>query len=135
MSDSQQSSTTDKVITNELRIALIRIGERIHQANKRWWIDPATGLPIQRNVGEALMLTVSELAEAMEGHRKTLQDEHLPHRMSLEVELADAMIRIFDLAAGLGIDLAGAIAEKCEYNRTRADHSHQARLAPGGKRY
>ena len=45
------------------------------------------------------------------------------------------MIRILDMGAGLGLDLGGAIAEKCAYNATRADHTHEARLAPGGKAY
>jgi hypothetical protein len=39
-----------------------------HEANRRWWLDPATGQPRERNVGELLMLCVSELAEAMEGN-------------------------------------------------------------------
>jgi hypothetical protein len=58
-----------------------------------WWSDPATGQPKDRNVGEILMLIVSEIAEAMEGHRKSLMDDKLPHRPMLEVELADACIR------------------------------------------
>ena len=37
----------------------------------------------------------------------------------VEVELADAVIRIADLAGALGLDLGGAIAEKLEYNRNR----------------
>jgi NTP pyrophosphatase (non-canonical NTP hydrolase) len=107
----------------------------VHAGNARWWQDPATGAPVQRNVGELLMLCVSELAEAMEGHRKGLPDDHLPHRSMFEVEIADCVIRILDLCGGLKLDLAGAVAEKRAYNRTRADHSHEARLAPGGKRY
>ena len=82
-----------------------------------------------------LMLTVSELSEAMEAHRKNLQDDKLPHRHGVEVELADAVIRIFDLAGALGFDLGAAIAEKLQYNLTRADHSLAARKAKGGKTY
>lgn len=107
----------------------------VHLANKRWWCDPATGQPLNRNVGEMLMLAVSELAEAMEGHRKDLQDDKLPHRKMLEVEIADCLIRLFDLSAGLGLDLGGAFMEKMEFNARRADHTNEARLAPGGKRY
>mgnify|MGYP000140159900 CR=1 FL=1 len=109
--------------------------ERVHAGNDRWWRDLATGERVTRNVGELLMLTVSEIAEAMEGHRKNLNDAHLPHRKSIEVELADAVIRIFDMAGGLGLDLAGAFEEKLAYNATRADHTHEARRAPGGKAY
>ena len=37
------------------------------------------------------MLIVSEIAEAMEGERKDLMDDKLPHRKMAEVELADAL--------------------------------------------
>lgn len=108
---------------------------RVHTANKTWWHDPATGAPLQRNVGEMLMLVVSEIAEAMEGHRKDLMDDKIPKRKMIEVELADAIIRIFDIAAGLNLDLGGAFVEKMSYNAHRADHKPEARLAPGGKKY
>lgn len=72
--------------------------EESHKANRNWWLNLETGEPIARNVGELLMLAVSELAEAMEGHRKNLMDDKLPHRAMFEVELADCLIRIFDLA-------------------------------------
>lgn len=107
----------------------------VHEANKRWWISIYDGKPIERNVGELLMLTVSELAEAMEGHRKMLMDDKLPHRKMLEVELADAVIRIFDIAGGLGLDLAGAFEEKMAFNAVRKDHTTEARLEANGKKY
>lgn len=86
-------------------------------------------------VGQKLMLVVSEVSEAMEGHRKGLQDDKLPHRPMVEVELADAVIRIADLAGALGLDLGGAIAEKLEFNAQRPDHKLEARAAAGGKAY
>lgn len=107
----------------------------VRRRNEKWWQDIHTGQPVERNVGELLMLCVSELAEGMEGHRKNLMDDKLPHRPMLEVELADCMIRLLDLAGGLNLDLAGAFYEKMIYNATRADHTHEARLAPGGKAY
>jgi NTP pyrophosphatase (non-canonical NTP hydrolase) len=106
-----------------------------HDANKRWWRDLATNKQIERNVGELLMLTVSELSEAMEGHRKNLMDDKLPHRRMFEVELADAIIRIFDLAGGLNLDLGGAYVEKMEYNASREDHTREARMKDNGKKY
>lgn len=116
-------------------ITLNGFAEEVHRANKKWWEDPATGEPIDRNVGELLMLCVSELAEAMEGHRKDLMDTHLPHRKMFEVEIVDTLIRLFDLAGGMGLDLDRAFWEKMDYNRIRADHSHAVRLQPGGKKY
>jgi NTP pyrophosphatase (non-canonical NTP hydrolase) len=82
-----------------------------------------------------LCLIHSEISEAMEGHRKNLMDSHIPHRSMLEVELADAVIRIADLAGALGLDLGAAIAEKMAYNATRADHKPEARAATNGKAY
>ena len=66
----------------------------------------------ERNTGEALMLIVTELAEAIEGHRK--QDE-----ANFREELADAFIRLFDLCGGLGIDIEKEIAEKSQRNKAR----------------
>lgn len=93
-----------------------------------WWDKP-------REFGTCCMLIVSEVAEAMEGDRKSLQDKHLPHRENAEVELADAMIRIMDLAAHKGYDLEGAIEEKLAVNRTRKDHTREERAKTNGKKY
>ena len=109
-----------------------------HHANKHWWKDPETGelQPIDGlMVPTKLMLIVSELAEAMEGHRKGLMDDKLPHRPMFEVEMADALIRLLDLAGATGIDLGGAYVEKMQYNASREDHTDAARLAAGGKKY
>lgn len=106
-----------------------------HEANLRWWQDPATGLPIERNKGELIALAHSELSEALEGVRKGIMDDKLPHRLMEEVELADCLIRIFDYAGAFGLDLEGAYREKMAYNAQRADHTHEARLAEGGKTF
>jgi hypothetical protein len=100
-----------------------------------WYRDPATFQPIDRNVPEMLALVHSEISEALEGHRKGLMDDHLPHRRMAEVELADAVIRIADLAGYLDMDLGGAVLEKLEYNRTRADHKPENRAKAGGKKF
>ena len=109
-----------------------------------WWQDPKTGtdflLEVRTGtrfgkalVAEKLALIHSEVSEGLEGHRKNKMDAHLPHRKMLEVELADAVIRIFDLAGALQFDLGSAITEKLAYNATRADHKLENRAAPGGK--
>lgn len=84
-------------------------------------------------IGCKIALCHSELSEALEGMRKGLMDDHLPHRPMVEVELADTIIRILDLAGFLGIDIDGAIKEKLEYNASRADHKLKNREAEGGK--
>jgi NTP pyrophosphatase (non-canonical NTP hydrolase) len=53
----------------------------------------------------------------------------------VEVELADALIRICDLAGYLGLDLGGAYRAKLEYNENRADHKPENRAIEGGKRF
>lgn len=103
-----------------------------------WWQDPITNQPIIKNpycFSNKLMLIVSEVSEAMEGDRKNLPDDKLPHRPMREVELADAVIRIFDLAGAYDLDLPCAIAEKLEFNAQRPDHMLESRLAYGGKTY
>ena len=122
---------------SEQRMAdsLNNIASTIHGLNQLWWRDLHTGERLNRNVGEMLMLVTSELAEALEGHRKNLQDDKLLHRKMFEVEIADAFVRLFDLAGGLGLDLGGALVEKLQYNAKRKDHTIEGRLAPGGKAY
>lgn len=115
--------------------AVNEIAHQIHELNLTWWHDPLTGARIQRNTGELLMLIVSELAEAMEGHRKQIQDDKLPSRYAFEVELADTFIRLMDLAGAHNLDLGGAVMEKLTYNATRPDHKPENRLKEGGKRY
>ena len=46
-----------------------------------------------------------------------------------------AVIRIFDMAGGLGLDLPGAMADKLAFNATRADHQLANRAAAGGKKF
>ena len=65
----------------------------IHESCKSagWWDNP------NRCVYECLQLVSTEIAEATEGERKDLMDDHLTHRKAGDVELADALIRILDL--------------------------------------
>lgn len=111
------------------------ISKKIFEANKAkgFWDK-------ERNIGEMLMLVVTELAEALEAHRgrgnsfsKQLFESGctVPGigfkksfetyvKDSFEDEIADAMIRLFDMAGGLNIDLDFHIKNKLEYNATRA---------------
>lgn len=111
--------------------------------NSGWWIDTETGEDVRTWppkffklwVGTKIALIHSEVSEGLEGHRKDQMDDKLPHRKMFEVELADAMIRIADLAGGLKMDLGGAVSEKLAFNAQRADHKIENRTAEGGKSY
>ncbi len=173
--------------------------EEIYQQNKAvgWWDDP------NRCVYQTLQLVSTEIAEATEGERKNLMDDHLPSRKMGEVELADALIRVLDVGGrynwkmvdivdlpsqftdpdlsiggkhlfinacliGLvhnlphdleapdratmyhysslvlaivttsethGYDIEGAMVEKLQYNKNRADHKRANRAKEGGKTF
>ena len=139
---------TFELNTHGLRAAGEILTQNCHGASLAagWWRDLKNGhdylVEVRDNtrfgkalVAEKLCLTHSEISEAMEGHRKGLMDDKLPHRPMLEVELADAVIRIADLAGALQLDLGGAIAEKMAFNQVRPDHKPEARAADGGKAY
>ena len=93
-----------------------------------------------RNLGEMLMLIVSEVSEAMEADRKSrytklsklsrmnlagqdnsvfLELFKIHVKDTFEDELADACVRIFDLAYSRCIDLEWHIKQKMRYNTTR----------------
>lgn len=63
-------------------------------------------------IGNRLMLVVGEISEAHEALRK--EDEE-----NFAEELADIVIRVADLAGGLGIDLGAEILKKMEKNKAR----------------
>lgn len=112
---------------------------------KGFWDKP-------RNTGEMLMLIVSEVSEVMEADRKDRYARRVGFERDMEGfdgssqedrrfnmtfercikdtfedELADAMIRIMDLAYSRGIDLQWHIEQKMKYNAQR-EHMH-------GKKY
>ena len=102
-----------------------------------WWTCLRSGdsTKATANIPEKLMLIVSEVAEAMEGLHKGLMDDHIPSKTMFEMELADVLIRVCDLAGSQEINLGEAVALKLAYNASRADHQLANRAADGGKKF
>lgn len=94
-----------------------------------WW----EGEP---NIPEKLALIHSEVSEALEEYRKGIPLDRVYYEPTGDgpkkpegfgVELADAIIRILDLAGYLQIDMAELIALKHNYNLTRSyKHGNKA---------
>jgi NTP pyrophosphatase (non-canonical NTP hydrolase) len=104
---------------------LNELSQKIFQANKEkgFWDN-------ERNVGEMLMLVTTELAEAMESHRKgkfcqleTFNDTYFDNLKDAEFkqafeknikdtfsdEMADALIRILDMCGGWKLTLKSTL--------------------------
>jgi NTP pyrophosphatase (non-canonical NTP hydrolase) len=95
---------------------LNKLSKQIYEANKEkgFWDK-------ERNVGELLMLVTSELGEAMEAHRKGnfTNPKGTFQKDTFEDEIADAIIRLLDMAGGLNIDIDFHVFAKLEYNKSR----------------
>ncbi len=91
---------------------LVTSPEVIHKlaVEKGWW-------DTKREVPELLCLVHSEVSEALEAYRNNVPSSS---RNCLAEELADIVIRVFDMATFFKIDIIGAIARKHQYNKTRA---------------
>lgn len=139
--DNAKTELLDQLIEGDEGLDPINIlAKVIHQRNIEagWWEDAVLGdlkdpQLIKFVVPTKLCLAHSEISEGLEGFRKGLQDDHLPHRPMIEVEIADALIRLLDVAGALNLDVGGAVLEKMAYNSIRADHKKEAREAGGGK--
>lgn len=81
--------------------------KEIHELaiKKGWWEK-------ERSVPELLCLVHSEVSEALEAYREG-------KRLNFAEELADVIIRVFDMAYAFEIDLEEAIQKKHEYNKSR----------------
>lgn len=125
----KNKKTEFSISTAEVK-SLRSVQEKLHNQSVEmgWHKTP-------REVGTMIALCHSELSEALEGARKNLMDDHLTHRKMIEVELADCIIRILDLGGALNLDIAGAVAEKHDYNAHREDHQLANREKAGGKAF
>lgn len=73
----------------------------------------------ERNVGELIALIHSELSEMLEAYRHgNKRSEHI-NASAVEEEMADVLIRLFDMAVGMVQNLPRATMLKMAFNRTR----------------
>ena len=115
---------TDGKFTDKFKVTFDTLCFLVNQSaiEKGFWENYATAKTSVQECAVKAALIHGEVSEFVEAIRlPTPQpDKHLPHRLNLEVELADIIIRTMDLAQALNIEsLAEIILEKINFNKTR----------------
>lgn len=105
-----------------LTVSAGEMEEFCHFMAKRsgWWVDAVTGEDKTEtgnfNASSMLLSIISELTCAAEGVAIPQQDELMPERETLEVRLAGAVIRIFNLSQACGFDLTTTMWDMLDAN-------------------
>ena len=101
----------------ESRDALVNVTSELEKGDIA---TPLTEFATITNQLSAMMLMVTEIAEAVEGIRHgNPPDDKIPDFSAAEAECADVAIRMMDLAEACGWDIAGAIVAKAQMNKGR----------------
>lgn len=88
-------------------VSIADMAKEIHKnaITKGWWEE-------KRNIPELLCLVHSEVSEALEAYR-------IHDMKNFAEELADVIIRVFDMAEGLNINIQDEILSKHDKNKKR----------------
>lgn len=97
--------------------------------------DIGFGSPVRSDWHYSLVIIHHQISSAMEGERKSANDNTFPNRPAAEIALARALLWIERYCEFHGYDLAGAIEEKLAYNAKRQDHTYEARAQANGKKW
>jgi len=110
---------------------ITELQQKIHEwANRKGWWEDSPKKTRHKDwvfITSKLALVSSEISEAIEelrnGNMNVYYADESPKPEGFGVELADAVIRILDIAESVGMDLETLIQLKMDYNETRG-HKH-----------
>lgn len=114
------------ITTNDHPVSLNQWRDTVHQyaKDKGWWDDD-----VSRNFGDLMSLLHTEISEAYEEYRNGHEPNEIYYSEpgtkivdkpeGIPVELADLMIRLFDLFGYYNIDIEAVVHMKHQYNLTR----------------
>ena len=123
--DTLSKSLDDEGVSHVASGDITTLSARSHKISteKEWWADyqAAPGRYKPYVLATKIALIASEISEALEEARKNAYQKYEKDGKpeGVVVELADAIIRIFDFCEHLGLDLKGALLDKLTFNETR----------------